>query len=241
MFVSILEKCDLFVTTTDSARAVITVAYEFLKERSFSIIPHGRDFDAFLQLAVPLTEDENIRIVVPGNITTAKGAKIISELGRLAGEGRFEIHILGRMSVDVEVSDGIVCHGPYQRERFAEKVAEIRPHLGGVFSIWPETYCHTLTELWACGVPVIGFDFGAVGERLRESTAGWLTAEPTAQGVLQILERLRNNGQEHRKKLEVVRGWQGNLKENHNCARMGDAYFDLYRSVKVGITAEEDM
>jgi len=50
-------------------------------------------------------------------------------------------------------------------------------------SIWPETWCHTLTELWAVGLPVVGFNTGAVGERLQKTGAGWLAETITAPAM----------------------------------------------------------
>ena len=36
-----------------------------------------------------------------------------------------------------------------------------------LLSIWPESYGITLDECRAAGVPVVAFDHGAMGERLR--------------------------------------------------------------------------
>ena len=176
-FAPLLDKCDRFVTTTESAKKVIVTNYSNINDHDFWVIPHGRDFSRFEQLAPPIIKNENIRILVPGNISKAKGATIINALAAVATQAGIELHLLGDVSEDVEITDGVIFHGVYQRQQFAEKVRQIKPHVGGIFSIWPETYCHTLTELWSCGVPVIGFDFGAVGERLRQSSAGWLTSE----------------------------------------------------------------
>jgi GT2 family glycosyltransferase/glycosyltransferase involved in cell wall biosynthesis len=235
-FMEILEKCDLFVTTTYSAKNVLLKNYNFLTSRTFHVIPHGRDFDRFEQLASPIRSEETMRILVPGNISKAKGIDIVTKLGRVAAEKRIEIHVLGTVSKDEIVSADIICHGAYERSRFANKVREIRPHVGGVFSIWPETYCHTLTELWACGIPVIGFDFGAVGERIRESRAGWLTAEPSAEGVLEIIETIRTRVNEYSEKLLSVKTWQDRYARHHDCRYMSHAYFALYQSVMIGLT-----
>src|SRR5690606_33918428 len=117
-------------------------------------------------------------------------------------------HVLGTLEGSLPSSSALIVHGRYARNEFAEKVNAIRPHVGCVLSIWPETYCHTLTELWACGVPVIGFDYGAVGERIRQTGAGWLAAEPTAAAVIEIIERLRANPEEQSAKIAAVLAWQ---------------------------------
>ena len=84
------------------------------------------------------------------------------------------MHVLGNIDSRTRLKPLVKAHGPYERGEFAAKVRGIRPHAGVVLSIWPETYCHTLTEMWACGLPVIGYDIGAVGDRIAASGAGWL-------------------------------------------------------------------
>lgn len=230
---SVLEKCDAFVTTSASAHETLAQNYTFLRERPFLEIPHGRDFSSFAQDAIPIAKDEAIRILVPGNISGAKGIDIIADLGKLAATQNIELHVLGNVS-KLAFPPGVVIHGAYARNGFAEKVKAIRPHVGGVFSIWPETYCHTLTELWASGVPVIGFDYGAVGERIRKTGAGWLAAEPTAAGIIDIIERLRVDPEEHAVKVAAVFAWQKGAAVRDNCRNMSNAYFDLYRSLVEG-------
>ena len=46
-FAPLLEKCDLFVTTTESAKNVITANYSISMIAPFLVIPHGRDFNGF--------------------------------------------------------------------------------------------------------------------------------------------------------------------------------------------------
>jgi hypothetical protein len=45
----------------------------------------------------------------------------------------------------------------------------VDPDLILIPSIWPETYCYTLSHALASGRPVAGFDLGAVGTRLRDA------------------------------------------------------------------------
>lgn len=75
-----------------------------------------------------------------------------------------EFHVLGQSGA-LEEGPGLVLHGGYERDSFVERVREIDPALGVVFSRWLETYCHTLTEMWACGLPVLATELGAVVAR----------------------------------------------------------------------------
>ena len=67
----------------------------------------------------------------------------------------------------------------------------LSPDIGLVLSIWPETYCHTLSEL-GCKVPVIGTNLGAVGDRLRKCGGGWVI-NPTYGALKFILKKLISN------------------------------------------------
>jgi GT2 family glycosyltransferase/glycosyltransferase involved in cell wall biosynthesis len=230
-----LQRCDAFVTTSESTREILLGLYPFLRERPFHVLPHGRDFEQFDQLAAPIENDEPIRIVVPGNLSLPKGARIAADLARWSRTHRIELHVMGALSQPLTPPKNYIYHGTYRRDEFASRVQAIRPHVGGVFSICAETYCHTLTELWASGVPVIGFDYGAVAERIRESGAGWLASRPTAEAVLELIHQLRADPLEHARKVKAVQAWQKNEGHINTRSRMGKGYFELYRSLLPGI------
>ena len=66
-----------------------------------------------------------------------------------------------------------------------------------MFSIWNETWCHTLTEMWACGLPVMAFDFPTVAARINATGAGWVWPMETKQALYQRILGIRwpYNGQ----------------------------------------------
>ncbi|MDY2818783.1 MAG: glycosyltransferase, partial [Hominisplanchenecus sp.] len=71
--------------------------------------------------------------------------------------------------------------------------------------IWPETFCYTVSEAWMNGIPVVGTDIGAVGERIRETGGGWLVkpdAEP--EEVMQLLHHIMDHPGEYQEKKEIV-------------------------------------
>jgi len=41
-------------------------------------------------------------------------------------------------------------------------------------SLWPETWCFTLSEAWQAGLDVVAFDLGTQAERIRATGRGWL-------------------------------------------------------------------
>jgi O-antigen biosynthesis protein len=234
-----LQPCAAFVTTSAHTRKTFTEIYPFLADRKFDLIPHGRDFDAFEQAAPSIEAGGTIRILVAGNLSPAKGSNTVAELARQAKAHAIELHVMGALSSDLVPPTNFVYHGTYERGEFARKARAIKPHLGGIFSIWPETYCHTLTEFWASGIPVVGFDYGAVGERIRATGGGGLTPEPTVAGILAVVEQLRAHPIDHDRKVAAVSAWQKAEGRANSCARMGDRYLELYEFVASGLIPED--
>jgi hypothetical protein len=46
--------------------------------------------------------------------------------------------------------------------------------LAWLTSLWPETWCYTLTQAWQAGLNVAAFDIGTPAERIRRTGRGWL-------------------------------------------------------------------
>ena len=232
-FEEALRECDVFITTSESTKKILTHVYPFLDGKNFKIIPHGRDFSSFENLMKSYQSNEPIRILLPGNISPSKGEHIITALGKLSTTHHFQIHVLGKAPVNL--GKNIITHGVYARDEFAEKVREINPHIGGIFSICAETHSHTLTELWACGIPVIGFDLGAVGDRIKKTGGGWLAKEMSASGVIEIIQKIKSSPEELSIKQAAVRAWQNSEGKQHNCDWMAQHYAEIYQAFVTGI------
>lgn len=253
-FAGMLARCDGFITTSLSARKLLRSVFPFLADRPFAVIPHGRDFAHQASLAEcppppagsnespqepseagseehPSIEKTKLRVLVPGHITRAKGAKVLSELAKMPSLAHVEWHVLGTIdsALDWVWPANVMVHGGYRRDDFQQHVARIRPHLGAVLSIWAETWCHTLTELWSAGVPVLGFDIGAVGERLHQTGAGWavqpLTADALAAALVSAAQP--DNWQQAQAR---VRRWQ--LDDQRGNHEMAEDYWRFYQKIR---------
>ncbi len=229
MFDAFMDDCDRLVTTAHSAAGLISEAFP-RQAGKLVVIPHGRDFVELSACARLPGHGTRVRVLVPGNISPAKGAILLRQVSDLDVEDRFELHFLGNVCPEL---DGIgIRHGPYRREDFATKVAAIAPHLGVVLSIWPETYCHTLTEMWACGVPVLGVDVGAVGDRIRAGGGGWLLRhDPSPRAVFDALQAAVEDAAGYQARLRAVQRWQAGEALYNDTRAMAMEYRRLYASL----------
>lgn len=221
-----LDSVDSLVTTSESAKSILLDNYSDLDKKPIYVIPHGRDFKGMVDLGVCPKSNEKIRIVFPGNLSIAKGALLIEALADLDTNNRLELHFVGK--VHHRLSRLGIHHGEYDREKLSGILKEIDPHLGAIFSIWPETYCHTLTELWACTLPVIAFDRGAVGERIRDVNGGWLMDEGDLQGIYDFILELHAKPSNYDQVKRCIRDWQSSGDKNRSLASMAQSYLSVY-------------
>ncbi|WP_186759428.1 glycosyltransferase [Arthrobacter alpinus] len=186
----ILNSFTSMVATTNSAADIYQAAYPNNLPR-MSIIEHGRDFGPrWSELRTAGRRPGPLRIAAAANWDPPKGIAYLKAMADMLGS-EVEIHVLGRGSE--QLGNNIVSHGAYNRDALRPILEEIDPDIMGMFSVWPETYSHTLTESWAFGIPVISTDIGAVAERIRHHGGGWIVpVENVEEAVAKVQSLARN-------------------------------------------------
>ncbi len=155
-------KCRLLITTSNYSKNLFIKIYPETADK-FKIIEHGRNFDYVRAFLGERPKKDKIRILLAGNINYSKGEDYIYSLIKADKNKILEFHSIG--SITESLRQYVTYHGKYRREEFVDFVREIKPSFVGIFSIWPETYCHVLTEAWSCGIPCIISDIGTLKER----------------------------------------------------------------------------
>lgn len=229
-FESELRLCDAFITTSSSTRERVLNAMPSISEERFFVIPHGRDFHTFYRLRQPTRHGSPLRILVPGNIDVVKGLDIIYQLVEHDKSGFLEFHVLGDINLSGrQIHPRIIRHGKYARDDFAGKAGIINPHLGAVFSICDETYCHTLTELWSVGLPAIVFDFPTVATRVRNSGAGWVLDHRDIPALYDSILRLAFDAEQQKATDAAIADWQAGYGMSNTTRVMAAGYLAVYR------------
>lgn len=159
----LFKKTDAFVTTSEYSKELFENVFSNIKGRVL-IYEHGRDF-SYPRIFYGSLPDKNqkIRIMIAGNIDYNKGANYISQLIDADKNKLLEFHCIGNLPE--ELKSKVKYYGKYIRDDFKDYVVKIKPSFMGIFSIWPETYCHIITEAFSCGIPCVVSDIGTLRER----------------------------------------------------------------------------
>ncbi len=225
----ILKKISAFVTTSEYAKQLYVKIYPEINDR-FHVIEHGRDFEYDRKYLGKAPENNKIVILLAGNIGVNKGSEYIKQLIAADKNNMLEFHCIGGIKTEKGsvFERRVIYHGKYVREDFAKLVSEIKPAYVGIFSIWPETYCHVLTEAWSCGIPCIVSDIGTLRERALKN-GGCIRADLSApqKTYEQILEISFSN--KYRELCNEVQ-----CADVHSIARMGTDYIALYHKIISG-------
>jgi glycosyltransferase involved in cell wall biosynthesis len=131
-------------------------------------------------------------VALVGGVQVHKGALVFEEVVRCLADqdlrwsayGGGDAEILGRLRRLPRMS----IRGYYRSGALPRLLRRDRVDLALLLSIVPETYSLVLTECHAAGVPVLAFDLGAPGDRLRMEGGGLpVDPEAGAAGIASLL------------------------------------------------------
>jgi glycosyltransferase involved in cell wall biosynthesis len=119
-----------------------------------------------------------LRVCVVGGIGVHKGYDVLLACARDAARRNLALEFV---VVGNTIDDGrllatgrIFVTGGYQPDEAVGLILAQRAALGFVPSIWPETWCLGLGDIWRAGLAAAAFDIGAPAERIRRSGRGFL-------------------------------------------------------------------
>jgi O-antigen biosynthesis protein len=219
-----LESVDRWVFASQSAADYFLRVYDVDQER-IEIIRHG----AMIHIDRPgrqvdegLIFDEPLRLAFVGRGWPKKGLAVANGLAdRLAGS-TIEIHHFGELKG--AASSRLQPHGLFDNESLPELLHQTGIQIVLLPGPYAETFGHVMTEALIAGLPVIGASYGALGERIRATRAGW-TIDPTdLDGIQALVENL------DRCRLEVLRATREAISAKvESVDGTADQYAALYR------------
>lgn len=167
-------------------------------------------------------------VALVGGVQVHKGALAFEELVRRLAD-RADLHWSAYGGGDAAILErlrrlpGMEVRGYYRSGSLPTLLRRDQVDLALLLSIVPETYSLVLTECQAAGVPVLAFDLGAPGDRLRAEGGGLLVPlDSGAEGAAALLRDLL----EGRVSLPPL-----STPPESNARRVAEAWLRLYRDL----------
>ncbi|NVN43968.1 glycosyltransferase [Asaia siamensis] len=116
------------------------------------------------------------RICVPGAIGREKGFEIVLQLAQDAANRNLPLdYVVAGYTIDDDrlmATGHVMITGEYREDEATRLIESFECDLGLIPSVWPETWCFALSNLWNAGLKAVSFDLGAQSERIQKSGRG---------------------------------------------------------------------
>jgi GT2 family glycosyltransferase len=202
-----------------AAVEVVAARLPHLQEQAV-VVPHG------VRPGQPVARRAEGRdVAVLGYGGAHKGDHLLVDvIEALAGRG-ITWHLFGRRRLAVDDRSDVIVHGPYERAGLPGLLENSRAVAVLLLSPWPETYSYTLSEAWRSGIPVIGSDLGAIGERIRSEGGGIVVDPFDSKAAAAAIDRLLADDDEMDRLASEARDIGARLPA---LEQVGDTYFGHY-------------
>jgi glycosyltransferase involved in cell wall biosynthesis len=172
---------------------------------SFRVIPHGTPVLQSVPVNFQFEQDRNLRVLILGRLAPHKGGLLLERLlPELLPFADLTLAGCGAQGQQYAENPAIRVIPEYERQKLPELIGELKPDLGLLLSVVPETFSYTLAELQALRVPVLATRIGSFADRIEDGVTGFLCAlDPQA-----IVQRLKSLAADRR----VLRQVHENLK-----------------------------
>ncbi len=164
----------------------------FPELQNIQIMPHEPPIKV-AYLPVSRREPGPLRVAVLGAIGPIKGVDVLfaaAMRSRKLVDGP-EFTVIGYTHNDTAArACGISVTGAYDNAQVDLLIEQADPDVIWIPSIWPETYCYTLSIALRSGRPIAGFAIGAIATRLRDAGTGHLMPLSDAGDPERLLQAL---------------------------------------------------
>lgn len=132
-------------------------------------------------------------VAVVGALGRHKGLDFLTEMAsRLRSDVRIVVigYVDGKIEPGWLVDERVWVHGAFEPYELPAIVQRYGCRIALFPNRQPESFCYALSDAWSAGLPALGPDSGALGERIIESGAGW--TYPAGASAASVAAELEN-------------------------------------------------
>lgn len=186
-------------------------------------------------------EPGRMNVAFIGGMVPAKGSRLVYELLQKKTD-QINWFIMGAIGDDCLNQLGELPNtyfsNVYEKDDIFELLRTSKIDVICIMPTWAETFCYTVSEAWLCGIPVVGADIGAVGERIRATGAGWtVDVDTKPEELLALLHHIKQHPEELEEKKRITEKLQIKTIEEM-CGEYREFYGKLLEEKPVSHTDE---
>jgi glycosyltransferase involved in cell wall biosynthesis/spore maturation protein CgeB len=193
-----LEQVDVLHANTSGVAALFQSIYPHMfagdRVRVFGVpMPAAATPNAARENSV----SAKLKVAILGNFTRNKGADELIHAFNQMRHDPVEFTIFGTVAAPyVSILEALKLpnvnvHGSYSAGTLGHMLQGYSVSLH--YSIWPETYCITLSEAWQAGLVPVVSDIGALGERVADGLNGFKLPYAEGGAVVELLRTLAHD------------------------------------------------
>ena len=192
----VLKRFDKRIVPSKNTQELFKNVYKDLK---FEVVEHGVDVIEVNSRNEKARRD-CFNVAFVGAMAIHKGGNILKELIKTNNTTNIKIHLFGKSEIPelAKNTKNYTNHGPYKRGDLPQLLVDNKIDLVCIFATWPETYSYTLTECYMAHTPVLTFDIGAVGDRVKIDNLGWtIEFNSKPKTIIKKIEEISKNTEEY--------------------------------------------
>lgn len=171
-FTAFLKEASIVEAPSNTAKEILEMEFQNIH---IYVRPHSEALQAVPRMVK--NDDRGYTLVgLIGALGPHKGSEILKAVAADANFRKLSVKfsLIGYSNIDEELQQsGVAISGRYTSE--ADAIRELKlqkPDLLFIPSVWPETFCYTLSFAFNAGIPPVVFDIGAQNERVLERDVG---------------------------------------------------------------------
>lgn len=198
----LLEYAQKVIVPNNSVSMEFKKVYPSIK---YNLIEHGIDLEDSNNYVKKKNKKLNVAFV--GVMNYIKGSEVCKKIITNTNNSNIKFHFFG-VSADkffITNKKNYIYHGEYSRKDIIKKLRKNNIDIVCLLTVCPETFCYTMSEVLVCKIPIIGFDIGAIGDRIKKYDCGWvIPTKNMANGVISKLKYLDENRDEIEDKVNNI-------------------------------------
>ena len=162
---------DRIVCFSTNSKEIIEKVYSSVEKQKLIVKPHDMTYCKFTPLNIKKTDVKNI-VIVGACYIVPKGKVVIEQLLSQL-QDNIQVHMIGSSSKYFSVKrKNVVWYGNYKHDDLPRILEKSAVDLVVFPSVCPETFSYVISELIQMNLPIVCFDLGAQGDKVREYNKG---------------------------------------------------------------------